>query len=368
MLIRYTKNKKINLFILSIIFVLSFSPVSASIYKNQNNKTNFILDPSKLQLDFQNYNGVGGLDKRITEKGVVTPSDFLFEIEEDQKTVVDVKPKDNIQYYIVQKGDNVAKIAKKFGVSQKTIILENKLNSRGFLKLKQKLTILPVSGVTYNVKKGDNLLSISKKFKVSIDKIKTFNELKTNNLSIGQKLIIPGGDKVSFPVRKVVKKTYSSKRTYTKSKSTLKVSKNKLSKIFIRPSFGRATSPYGRRWGRMHWGVDFSQGRNAPIIAAASGKVIKVYSGCRVGNDHCGGGFGNNILIQHSNGYTTRYAHLHSINVVKGAYVKQGQIIGGMGNTGHVWPKPRSSRSTSGTHLHFEIMKNGKHINPNFLR
>jgi murein DD-endopeptidase MepM/ murein hydrolase activator NlpD len=59
---------------------------------------------------------------------------------------------------------------------------------------------------------------------------------------------------------------------------------------------------------------------------------------------------------------------LQKIYVVRGSQVQQGQLIAGMGNTGHVWPKPRSRKSTSGTHLHFEIKKNGKHINPNFLR
>jgi murein DD-endopeptidase MepM/ murein hydrolase activator NlpD len=51
---------------------------------------------------------------------------------------------------------------------------------------------------------------------------------------------------------------------------------------------------------------------------------------------HCGGGFGNNIVIQHKNGYTTRYAHLQKIYVVRGSQVQQGQLIAGMGNTGHV--------------------------------
>ena len=86
----------------------------------------------------------------------------------------------------------------------------------------------------------------------------------------------------------------------------------------------------------MHYGVDFAQGRGASIIAAASGTVTKVYKGCRVGNSSCGGGFGNYVEITHPNGYKTRYAHLISTNVSKGQKVVQGQLIGGMGNTGHV--------------------------------
>jgi len=103
-------------------------------------------------------------------------------------------------------------------------------------------------------------------------------------------------------------------------------------------------------------------------VAAASGTVVKAYSGCRVGNIKCGGGYGNNIDILHSNGLKTRYAHLHNVIVRKGQKVVSGQLIGGMGNTGHVYPRPRTRSSTAGTHLHFEILKGSSRINPNFLR
>lgn len=75
------------------------------------------------------------------------------------------------------------------------------------------------------------------------------------------------------------------------------------------------------------------------IYAAASGKVIKSYSG------GWGGGYGNHILIQHPNGVVTMYAHLSKNLVWRGEYVKKGQLIGKMGSTG---------RST-GPHLHFEV-------------
>ncbi|HIP21927.1 MAG TPA: M23 family metallopeptidase [Candidatus Pacebacteria bacterium] len=114
--------------------------------------------------------------------------------------------------------------------------------------------------------------------------------------------------------------------------------------------------------------MDYGGSRGSNVVAAASGTIVKAYSGCRVGNAKCGGGYGNNIEILHSNGLKTRYAHLHNVIVKKGQKVVSGQLIGGMGNTGHVYPRPRTISSTAGTHLHFEILRGSSRINPNFLR
>jgi LysM repeat protein len=115
------------------------------------------------------------------------------------------------------------------------------------LKLKQKLTILPVSGIRYTIKKGDTLSKIAKKYSVDAEKIKSFNDLKDDALKIGEKIIIPGGKKIS-PEQTVKKKkiVYSKKKTSQKTVSYTK-SKSSLAKIFRRPTTGRFTSPFGRR-------------------------------------------------------------------------------------------------------------------------
>ena len=107
----------------------------------------------------------------------------------------DYIPKDNFDSttYIVKKGDSLYSIAKKFNTSVSTITNLNKLNSKN-LSIGQQLKI-PISSnsssnQTYIVKKGDNLYSVAKKFNTTIDEIKRKNNLKTNLLSIGQKLII----------------------------------------------------------------------------------------------------------------------------------------------------------------------------------
>jgi murein DD-endopeptidase MepM/ murein hydrolase activator NlpD len=108
---------------------------------------------------------------------------------------------------------------------------------------------------------------------------------------------------------------------------------------------GKITSSYGQRWGRLHQGIDIAGVSNRTIMAADNGKVTTV------GWQRF---YGNYIVIDHDNGYKTLYAHLSSFGVSEGEIVKKGDSIGVMGSTG---------RST-GIHLHFEIIKNGKVVNP----
>ena len=105
------------------------------------------------------------------------------------------------------------------------------------------------------------------------------------------------------------------------------------------------TSGFGPRWGTMHYGTDMAARHGSPILATADG-VIK-FAGWEKG-------YGKLVKIKHDFGYETRYAHLSKINVKVGQRISQGARIGKMGNTG---------RST-GTHLHYEIRRNGKPINP----
>ncbi|MDD7363504.1 MAG: peptidoglycan DD-metalloendopeptidase family protein [Peptoniphilus sp.] len=114
---------------------------------------------------------------------------------------------------------------------------------------------------------------------------------------------------------------------------------------FKNPTIGRLTSPFGPRWGRFHYGIDVANGVGTDIKAADGGVVTKAGPA---------GTYGNLVIIDHQNGYTTRYAHLSRIDVRVGQTVKQGESVAKMGSTG---------RST-GSHLHFEVRVNGKAQNP----
>lgn len=112
----------------------------------------------------------------------------------------------------------------------------------------------------------------------------------------------------------------------------------------------RISSPYGYRSdpingsGKFHSGIDFAAPLAMTIHATADGEII--YSGRKQG-------YGNVIIIRHKWGFETRYAHL-SVRYLEKGFVRRGQVIGFVGSTG---------RST-GNHLHYEVIKNRKHIQP----
>jgi len=117
------------------------------------------------------------------------------------------------------------------------------------------------------------------------------------------------------------------------------------------PTKGRVTSWYGKRKDPLngksahHSGIDFRGKKGDPVIATGEGKIV--FAGPN-------GGFGKFVKIDHGNGYVTSFAHLDNYHVKKGDYVTRGKVIGLVGNSG---------RST-GSHLHYEIIKKGKTVNP----
>ncbi len=116
---------------------------------------------------------------------------------------------------------------------------------------------------------------------------------------------------------------------------------------FVWPTRGTLSSSYGRRWGRMHQGIDIAGPIGTPVVSAADGTVVS--------SSYQSGGYGNVIDVQHSDGSMTRYGHNNRLIAAVGQQVKQGQHIADMGNTG---------RST-GPHLHFEIHPGGgSAVNP----
>jgi len=117
----------------------------------------------------------------------------------------------------------------------------------------------------------------------------------------------------------------------------------------------RLTSGFGRRkhpilgYSLMHKGVDFGAVTGTPIQAAGEGTVEMA---------GWNGAYGNYVRIRHGNGYATAYAHMSRLGVKSGQRVRQGQVIGAVGTTG---------RST-GPHLHYEVMVQGKQVNPMNVR
>lgn len=114
----------------------------------------------------------------------------------------------------------------------------------------------------------------------------------------------------------------------------------------IWPTSGRITGRFGyRNGGNFHQGVDIANAPGTPIRATAGGKVVLVRRS---------GGYGLSVVVDHGNGFRTRYAHNKKLLVKKGDKVRKGQIIAHMGRTG----------KTTGTHVHYEIRMVEKPINP----
>jgi len=99
-----------------------------------------------------------------------------------------------------------------------------------------------------------------------------------------------------------------------------------------------------------HKGLDFTASKGTPVYATGDGKVIKAYHS---------ESYGKVIFVNHGHGFETRYAHLFSFNAKPGDRVKRGQVIGYVGNTGN----------SVSSHLHYEVLYKGEHINPiNFFQ
>ena len=154
-----------------------------------------------------------------------------------------------------------------------------------------------------------------------------------------------------------------SKQLYIQSKSfddIIELAKNKTDMLAALPAIqpvsnknlSRMASGYGYRihpiykTRKMHSGMDFSAKTGTPIYATGDGKISKVRRSRR--------GYGNHVVIDHGYGYKTLYAHMKKYAVKKGQKVKRGEVIGYVGSTG----------TSVAPHLHYEVHKDGRKINP----
>ena len=248
-------------------------------------------------------------------------------------TLVSAKPRAEVIEYKVQPGDTISTIAEKFGISVDTIRWENDLKSVKAIKEGQILRILPVTGLQHKVKRGENIYSIAKKYQIDAQSIvdwpyNSFANDETFALAVGQILMAPDAIKPkAIPV---------APRDFFAKVPGAGVAAG--TGQFVWPTSGRISQ--GFRW--YHKAIDIANKAAPDILVADSGVVVA--SGWPRG-----WGYGNRVMVDHGNGFSTLYAHLSKIYVQAGQKVNKGQALGKMGSTG---------RST-GVHLHFELKKNG---------
>lgn len=255
-------------------------------------------------------------------------------------TETTIPPRSGIVYYEIMTGDTIGLIAQKFGININTILWENNLQISDYIRPGDKLAILPVSGIKHKVKKGETVEMIAQKYKADVNKILAFNKIENHSLYPNQILIIPEG---RLPL-KAPPSSYLARLKKFFIPPSLKVAPGIK---MVWPTIGRRITQYFN-W--RHGGLDIDGDYTSPIYTSMEGKVEFV------GRDR---GYGLRVIIAHSNGLSTSYAHLSKLFVQKGDLLKKGQTIGIMGSTG---------RST-GSHLDFRLIKNGRFLNPlSYLR
>jgi len=289
--------------------------------------------------DFIRVRASGFLENSV---GVNTAGlrETIVEDETGQKVIR--RKRDATVYYNVKIGDNISKIAHKFGLRVATVLWANDLSAKDNLQPGDKVTIPPVDGVYYKVQANDTLGEIAKAHTVEASKIKAYNPLKGNIVKVGQNLFIPGAQRVYVEAKPVV--------AYNGGSSQAAVSSAGISSIgvkLIRPTRGVLTQGYKRD----HYAIDIANKLNTPIYAAAGGTVkIAKHSGWNYG-------YGNYLVIDHGNGVETLYSHNSVLKVNEGDVVKAGELVSLMGNTGRVFGR-------TGIHLHFELRIRGRKVNP----
>ncbi|WP_299376163.1 peptidoglycan DD-metalloendopeptidase family protein [uncultured Kiloniella sp.] len=271
--------------------------------------------------------------------------------------------------YTVNRGDTVYSISRKRRVSIRELIILNRLSPPYKLLVGQAIK-LPVSK-EHVVIAGDTLYSISRRYGVETTALVKINKINPPYaLYVGQRLNLPAlrQDNVVrsasvSPSTNTPNITSAVPKTSTKTpvRSAIPASpKNFTGPVpkplprsfsnFLRPVKGKVISSFGAKEGGIHNdGINIAARRGTSVKAAENGVVV--YAGSELK------GFGQMLLIKHSDGWVTAYAHTDQLLVGRGQRVKRGQDIARVGSTGNV-SKPQ---------LHFEIRKGSEAVNPNKL-
>ena len=266
--------------------------------------------------------------------------------------------RERIEEYTVRNGDTIWSIASRFGLEPSSIVWANSLTNADVLVIGQPLVIPPVNGILHRVADGETLEGIAARYSVAPEQVAAFapNGLGGGSSPVpGTDLVIPGGTPPappppiiadppqSDPVVAAPAAAAGAAPTATPSSGTRAVGS------FIWPATGALTTYFGDNPGYYgpggHNGLDIANALGTPLLAADGGVVI--FSGWR-------GGLGYAVGVDHENGFVTWYGHASSLAVGSGARVSRGDVVAYMGSTGN----------STGSHIHFIIVRNGVYVNP----
>lgn len=235
---------------------------------------------------------------------------------------IDGTGRKEIIYHQVMAGEVVGKIAQDYNISVNTVLWANNLSARSYIRPGDKLKILPVDGLVYRVVKGDNVSKIAKKYGADVKKIIEFNKLEESGsgIKVGEELIIPGGE-----MSRIVYQTITNRPSaFDKITPPLPSINAPAGSGYLWPTNIKYISQY---YGWRHTGLDIAGPTGSPLYASRAGEVVKSQCGYN-------GGYGCYIIINHGGGVQTLYGHASKLYVSVGDYVEQGQTIALMGSTG----------------------------------
>ncbi|WP_139492477.1 M23 family metallopeptidase [Brevibacillus dissolubilis] len=251
--------------------------------------------------------------------------------------------------HTVQEGDCISCIAKKYGITTKDIYANNPgVTEDTLLQLGQELNVTAVRPVltVQTVEEQEQEETIYYQMqtrtndKLPKGEVKVIQEGKVGTKRVSYEVIKENGQVVS---RKVTGQEVIEQAVDKIVERGTKVIPSRGTGRISWPASGYVSSGYGTRWGRMHKGIDIAG--SGSIRAADNGRVVQA---------GWNGDYGNSVIIDHGNGTRTLYGHMRSISVKVGQVVSQGTKVGVMGSTG----------DSTGVHLHFEVIKGGRTVNP----
>ena len=239
----------------------------------------------------------------------------------------------------VQKGDTYYKLAARYRVSMRALLDANQAKPPYKLEPGDQLN-LPRKAF-YTVRANDTLYAISRKFNTNLADLANLNNIrKPYTISVGQNLQVPNGQSVARSTKQINAQAKKIAATSTPSRAGR----------FLVPVNGRVISEFGPKKGGLHNdGINIAAAKGTPIKAAENGVVV--YAGNQLR------GYGNLLLVRHSGGWVSAYAHTSAFRVKAGDSVKQGQVIAEVGDSGNV----------DGPQLHFELRKGTRAVNPKSL-
>lgn len=243
--------------------------------------------------------------------------------------LVDELPELMIYKYTVKNNETFWDILSITNQDLDTIVSMNSLLSSSDVKKGAVLFIPNMRGILYEKSENETYESIAQNYRISVQYILKVNRIQYNEHK--QYIFIPCGTLSNLDRALFLGTAFVSPLTVGKLSSYFGIRNDPIDHVH-----------------KFHAGVDIACPINSPVYASRDGVVI--FAGFK-------GGYGNLIIIKHSRDYYTLYGHLHTILVSKGCHVNTGQLIGKSGNTGR----------TTGPHLHFEIRKHTKPINPLLL-